>query len=70
MPEEGIVSYYMWLWATVQLLEIELKTSGRAVIYPSPSSTLTPILLNLAIMKEWNGTSANGEMTEPSSLLE
>jgi hypothetical protein len=29
-PEEGIRSYYRWLWATVWLLEIELRTSGRA----------------------------------------
>jgi len=31
MPEEGIRSLYRWLWATVWLLGIELRTSGRAV---------------------------------------
>ena len=30
-PEEGIDSHYRWLWATVWLLGIELRTSGRAV---------------------------------------
>jgi hypothetical protein len=31
MPEEGIRSHYRWLWATMWLLGIELRTSGRAV---------------------------------------
>jgi hypothetical protein len=30
-PEEGIVSHYWWLWATMWLLGIEIKTSGRTV---------------------------------------
>jgi hypothetical protein len=30
-PEEGIGSHYRWLWATMWLLGIELRTSGRAV---------------------------------------
>jgi hypothetical protein len=29
MPEEGIRSHYRWLWATMWLLGIELRTSGR-----------------------------------------
>jgi hypothetical protein len=29
-PEEGIGSHYRWLWATLWLLGIELRTSGRA----------------------------------------
>jgi hypothetical protein len=29
-PEEGIRSHYRWLWATMWLLGIELRTSGRA----------------------------------------
>ena len=29
--EEGIKFHYRWLWATMWLLGIELKTSGRAV---------------------------------------
>ena len=30
MPEEGIRSRYRWLWATIWVLGIELRTSGRA----------------------------------------
>jgi len=30
-PEENIGSHYRWLWATMWLLGIELRTSGRAV---------------------------------------
>jgi hypothetical protein len=30
-PEEGVRSHYRWLWATMWLLGIELRTSGRAV---------------------------------------
>jgi hypothetical protein len=30
--EEGIRTHYRWLWATMWLLGIELRTSGRAVI--------------------------------------
>jgi len=30
-PEEGIGSHYRWLRATMWLLGIELRTSGRAV---------------------------------------
>jgi hypothetical protein len=30
-PEGGIRSHYRWLWATMWLLGIELRTSGRAV---------------------------------------
>jgi hypothetical protein len=29
-PEEGIGSHYRWLWATMWLLGIELRTSGKA----------------------------------------
>jgi hypothetical protein len=29
-PEEGIRSHYRWLWATMWLLGIELRTSGRS----------------------------------------
>ena len=31
-PEEGIRSHYRWLWATMWLLGIELRTSGRAAV--------------------------------------
>jgi hypothetical protein len=30
-PEEGVRSHYRWLWATMWLLGIELRTSGKAV---------------------------------------
>ena len=30
-PEEGIQSHYKWLWATMWLLGIELRTFGRGV---------------------------------------
>ena len=30
-PEESIRSHYRWLWATMWLLETELRTSGRTV---------------------------------------
>ena len=30
-PEDGIISHYTWLWATMWLLRIELRTSERAV---------------------------------------
>ena len=46
-PEEGIRSHYRWLWATMWLLGIELRTSGRAVsalnhwaISPAQSSSV------------------------------
>jgi hypothetical protein len=35
--EEGIRSHYRWLWATMWLLGIELRTSGRAVLAVEPS---------------------------------
>jgi hypothetical protein len=31
MPKEDIGSHYRWLWATIWLLGIELRTSGRAL---------------------------------------
>jgi len=34
-PEEGIRSHYRWLWATMWLLGIELRTFGRAVSAPN-----------------------------------
>jgi hypothetical protein len=44
-PEEGIGSHYRWFWATMWLLGIELRNSGRAVsafnrwaISPAPNS--------------------------------
>jgi hypothetical protein len=46
-PEEGIGSHYRWLWATMWLLGIELRTSGRTAsalnlwaISPAPSCGL------------------------------
>jgi len=47
VPEEGIRSHYRWLWATMWLLGIELRTSVRAAsslnrwaISPAPSPNL------------------------------
>ena len=34
-PEEGIWSHYRWLWVTMWLLAIELRTSGRTVSVPN-----------------------------------
>jgi hypothetical protein len=34
-PEEGIRSHYRWLWATMGLLGIELRSSGRALSHLS-----------------------------------
>jgi hypothetical protein len=53
-PEEGVRSHYRWLWATMWLLGIELRTSGRAVgafnrwaISPAPITTfLGPSIQN------------------------
>ena len=46
-PVEGMGSHYRWLWATMWLLGIELRTSGRAVsslipwaISPAPPTGL------------------------------
>jgi hypothetical protein len=30
-PEEGIRFHYRWLWATMWLLRIEIRSSGRAL---------------------------------------
>jgi hypothetical protein len=50
-PEEGIRSHYRWLWATMWLLGIELRTSARAVsvlnrwvISPAPIFLLWELL--------------------------
>ena len=36
-PEEDIRSHYRWLWASMWLLGIELRTFGRAVLTTEPS---------------------------------
>jgi len=53
-PEEGIRSHYRWLWATMWLLGIELRTSGRAVgalnhwaISPAPKIPLLSPFVSL-----------------------
>jgi hypothetical protein len=50
-PEEGIRSHYRWLWATMLLLGIELRTSGRAVSAPnlcaiSPAPQILIVIVN------------------------
>jgi hypothetical protein len=70
-PEDGIGSHYKWLWATMWLLGIELRTSGRAVrfsalnhwaISPTPRWFLFKDTLenNLFIMSigQWGKTGA------------
>jgi hypothetical protein len=49
-PEEGIRSHYRWLWATMRLLGIELRTSGREqsvllTAKPSLQPTLSAFLV-------------------------
>ena len=53
-PEEGIGSHYRWLWATMWLLRIELRTSGRAAsalncwaISPAPPPSFLILVNNL-----------------------
>jgi hypothetical protein len=41
-PEEGIGSHYRWLWTTMWLLGIELKTSGRALSALTTEPPLQP----------------------------
>jgi hypothetical protein len=51
-PEEGIRFLYRWLWATMWLLGIELRTSGRAVSALNPRA-ISPALswLSIAVIK-------------------
>jgi hypothetical protein len=51
ITEEGIGSHYRWLWSTMWLLGIELRTSGRAVsalnlwaISPAPNTCFYKLL--------------------------
>ena len=47
-PEEGIGSHNKWLWATMWLLGIELRTSGRTVsALISLSHHSSPLVLSL-----------------------
>ena len=59
-PEEGIRSYYRWLWATTWLLGFELRTSGRTVnalthwaISPAPKFLLLNVYGNYAYVNVW-----------------
>ena len=47
MPEEGTRSHYRWLWATMWLPGIELRTSGRARVI---SPTLYRFSLRVGLM--------------------
>jgi hypothetical protein len=58
-PEEGIRSHYRWLWATMWLLGVELRTSGRAVgalnrwaISPAQENSFCQVL-NGATVQSW-----------------
>jgi hypothetical protein len=43
-PKEGIISRYRWLWATMCLLGIELRTSERAVSVSNLWAISLPLL--------------------------
>jgi hypothetical protein len=49
LPEESIRSHYRWLWATMWLLGIELRTSGRAASALNPWA-ISPALINLLLI--------------------
>jgi hypothetical protein len=53
-PERDIRSHYRWSWATMYLLGIELRTSGRTVsalnrwaISPAPSEVCNDAFINI-----------------------
>ena len=57
-PEEGIRSHYKWLWATMWVLRIEFRTSGRAVSALnhwdiSPAPTIISDLC-FSVMASWS----------------
>jgi hypothetical protein len=56
IPEEGKGLHYRWLWATMWLLGIELRTSGRAAsalncwaISPDPGSNFLLQIMSLLL---------------------
>jgi len=51
-PEKGIRSHYRWLWATMWLLGIELRTSGRAVS-DLPHWAISPVLYSNSLKKNF-----------------
>jgi len=54
-PEEGIGSHYRWLWATMWLLGIELRSFGRAVSalnHWAISPALQPQFLKVKMFKK------------------
>ena len=60
-PEEGIGSHNKWLWATMWLLGIELRTSGRTVsalnrwaISPSPTLNSFQFVLKALTGTYWD----------------
>jgi hypothetical protein len=59
-PEEGIKSHYRWLWATMGLLGIELRTPRRAVS-ALKHWAISPALYfyNLKILKSGLGRGLN-----------
>jgi len=50
-PEEGIRSDYRWLWATMWLLGIELRTPGRAVV--ALNHWAIPPAQVISFLQEW-----------------
>jgi hypothetical protein len=53
-PEDSIRSHYRWLWATMWLLGIELRTSGRAASALNCWATSPARLLSLRSSTQWN----------------
>jgi len=62
-PEEGMRSHYRGLWATIWLLETELRTSGRATCPVPITENVIHCILNLSF------PSSNSSRSIPHSKL-
>jgi hypothetical protein len=68
-PEEGIGSHYRWLWATMWLLGIELRTSGKAGVLLTTEPSLQPLLLTFKGTKHPRETQAYMQAKHPSHKI-
>jgi hypothetical protein len=66
-PEEGIRSHYRWLWATMWVLGIELRTSGRAVSALNAEPSLQPLDISFNPAEWW--IHGGSELQDGSSLM-
>jgi hypothetical protein len=73
-PEEGIRSHYRWLWATMWLLGIELRTSWRTVsalnhwaISPAPLRAFQNKGITVLNWARWDGPVSVSWRTPPHS---